>query len=188
MNIYEHCPEIENERFWLRLVAERDCGDLRNVYSDEASVPLFNSDNCSGDDFHYSTDERMIEAIRFWLWSYRQGYFVRWSILDKAAECAVGTIELFRRSSQDSYNGCGILRLDLRSDYEQEADITEILALILLPSFAWFDCGIIVTKAKPIARARVKALTQMGFVPACQPLIGHDGTAYGDYYTLRKPD
>lgn len=186
MNIYEHCPTAEGERFALRLVGQEDCGDLLKVYADPAAVPLFNSDNCNGDDFHYTTEERMMEAIRVWLWSYEHGYFVRWSILDKAAQCAVGTIELCYRVSGDSYNGCGILRLDLRSDYENEADIGEILSVIVPPSFGWLGCGKLITKAKPIARERIKVLTQMGFAAEDEPLIGHDGTAYGDYYILTK--
>ncbi|MBQ8835044.1 MAG: hypothetical protein IJ001_09015 [Oscillospiraceae bacterium] len=49
MNVYETCPEVSNDRFVLRLVRESDCADLLKVYSDEAAVPLFNSDNCNGD-------------------------------------------------------------------------------------------------------------------------------------------
>lgn len=186
MNVYEHCPERSNERFLLRLVSESDREDLLKVYSDPASVPLFNSDNCHGDDFYYQTSERMAQAIEMWLWSYDNGWFVRWSIIDKGAEQAVGTIELFLRPSEDSYDGCGVLRLDLRSDYENEADITDILSLILPPAFGWFGCEAIITKAKPMAEKRIRALTQMGFVSSDEPLIGHDGTAYGDYWILHS--
>lgn len=182
MNVYKNCPEVSNARFLLRPVSERDVDDLLRVYADTASVPLFNSDNCNGDDFHYTTDQRMLEAIRFWLWSYDHGFFVRWSIVDKTADRAVGTIELFRRDAGDSHNGSGVLRLDLRSDYETERDIMEILSLIVPPSFDWFGCGKLITKARPIARERRKALRKLGFVPSKEPLIGHDGTAYGDYW------
>ena len=183
MNVYEHCPEIAGARFVLRLVTEEDCQDLLKVYSDEASVPLFNSDNCNGDDFHYTTMERMLQGIRMWLWSYHHGWFVRWSIVDKAARCTVGTIELFRRDEEG-----GVLRLDLRSDYENAADILEILSMILPPSFDWFGCGQFLTKAKPIAGERLKALRKLGFQPSEKPLIGHDGTVYGDYYSIQERD
>lgn len=182
MNVYENCPRVENGRFCLRRVSEQDCDDLLKVYSDPDAVPLFNGDNCHGDDFHYTTAERMMQAIRFWRWSYEQGDFVRWSIVDKGLNCAIGTVELFPRVSQDSYSGSTILRLDLRSDYEKEADITGILSLVVPPAFRWFGCDRIVTKAKPMARERISALRQAGFVPGNLPLIGHDGTAYGDYW------
>ena len=42
------------------MVKLEDCDDLLEVYSDEAAVPLFNNDNCKGDDFHYKTKERML--------------------------------------------------------------------------------------------------------------------------------
>lgn len=182
MNVYEHCPEMMGERFLLRLATQEDCGDLLKVYSDMAAVPLFNGDNCNGDDFHYPTLERMKQAIDFWLWSYEQGYFVRWSIVDKRADCAVGTIELFHRDSEDSYNGCAVLRLDLRSDYEAEAEIADILCLIIPKAYEWFSADRIITKAKPIASARIQALRKKGFVPSDAPLVGHDGTRYGDYW------
>lgn len=60
MNIYENCPIYENEKYLLRMVKLEDCDDLLEVYSDEAAVPLFNNDNCNGDDFHYKTKERML--------------------------------------------------------------------------------------------------------------------------------
>lgn len=186
MNVYENCPEAANERFLLRLVKPHDCEDLLKVYSDALAVPLFNSDNCNGDDFHYTTPERMLQAIRFWIWSYEHGYFARWSIVDKTTDSTIGTIELFRRESEDCYHDCGVLRLDLRSDYESEKDISEILSLVVPPSFEWFGCDRLITKAKPIARERIKALTDMEFTAAEQPLIGHDGTQHGDYYVKQK--
>lgn len=182
MNVYEHCPEVLGDRFLLRLVEREDCGDLLKVYSDMAAVPLFNSDNCHGDDFCYPTFERMKQAIDFWLWSYEQRFFVRWSIVDREAGCAIGTIELFHRDSEDSYNGCAVLRLDLRSDYEGEAEIADILCLVVPRTYEWFSTDRIITKAKPMACARIEALKQMGFVPSDAPLVGHDGTKYGDYW------
>lgn len=83
MNVYENCPEIQNERFLVRLIDKQDCDDLLKVYSDPKAVPLFNSDNCHGDNFCYRTPERMMQAIEFWIYSYNNGYFVRWSIIDR---------------------------------------------------------------------------------------------------------
>ncbi len=182
MNLYQDCPEVKNERFLLRLAGEQDCEDLLKVYSDGKAVPLFNSDNCNGDDFYYTTLERMRQAMAFWTWSYSNGWFARLSIVDMPAGCAVGTVELCYRDSEDT----GVLRLDLRSDYEKEADISEILALVVEPAYDWIGCSRLITKAKPIAGERIKVLTAFGFTPADAPLIGHDGRAYGDYFERRK--
>lgn len=186
MNIYEHCVTIENDWFYLRLVSENDCDDLLRVYSDPTAATFFNCDNCGGDGFYYTTQERMMQAIQYWLWEYSRGGFVRWSIIDKVKRCVVGTIELFRRSSHDDYDGCGILRLDLRSDYEIETVIFDILLLILPQAFIWFDCQRITTKAKPFAASRITALKKLGFESFPAPLIGHDGTAYKDYFVLSQ--
>ena len=97
MDVYKSCPTFENEHFLLRFVSENDCLDLLKAYSDEKAVPLFNSDNCGGDNFYYTTDERMLEAIRYWFFEYERKGFVRWSIVDKATQQVIGTIEVFYR-------------------------------------------------------------------------------------------
>ncbi len=182
MNIYEICPEVHNERFLLRLATQKDCEDLLKVYSDVKAVPLFNGDNCNGDDFYYSTLERMQQAMSFWIWSYENGWFVRLSIVDLSTECAVGTVELCYRDSEDT----GVLRLDLRSDYENETEILNVLSLVVEPAYNWVGCSRLITKARPIAKERIKALTAFGFTPADAPLLGHDGTEYGDYFERMK--
>ena len=79
-DVYQDCPVFDDGNYCLRLVAEDDAGDLLKVYSDEKAVAFFNSDNCGGDDFHYTSLERMKEAIRYWRWEYERRGFVRWCI------------------------------------------------------------------------------------------------------------
>lgn len=129
----------------------------------EKAVPLFNSDNCHGDTFHYTSLERMEEAIRYWLWEYERKGFVRWSIFDRAIGEAVGTIELFHREAEDYFTECGLLRLDLCSDYEKKECIKEILKPLLSTAFFMFSCEILATKAVPEAQEGAEALTELGF-------------------------
>lgn len=185
-DVYSMCPVIENERYRLRLVSQEDCSDLLRVYSDEKAVPLLNSDNCHGDDFYYTTMERMQRAIDFWLREYGKRYYVRWAIKDKRTDEAIGTVELFRREAKDFFTDCGLLRLDLRSDYEHTNEIREILSLIVPKAFVLFDCSMIATKAVPAAEERICALKLMGFTAREEKLVGHDGTQYGDYYVRMK--
>lgn len=186
MNIYKFCPVLKNDDFVLRFVNDDDLEDLLKVYSDMQAVPLFNSDNCHGDDFHYTSIERMRQALDFWKQSYENGWFVRFAILDKASNEVIGTIEEFHREEKDFFTNCGLLRLDLRSDYEKQAEIKSILSLITEPSFELFGCDKVATKAIPSATERIKALTALGFAVSREPLIGHDGTKYYDYYVLNK--
>lgn len=186
MDIYKECPQLADKTYLLRLVQDTDCADLLDVYADIKSVPFFNSDNCGGDDFRYTTKARMQQAIDFWRSEYGLRYYVRFAVIDLRIGKAVGTIELFNRQAADYFNNCGLLRLDLRSDYETEAEITHILSLILPPSGEWFGCGWFATKAIPAAEHRIAALIKLGFVPSEQVLVGHDGTRYGDYWELRN--
>ena len=186
MNVYVNCPIYQNNKYMLRLVAAEDKTDLLKVYSDKEAVPFFNSDNCHGDDFYYKTESRMEKAIKYWLFEYQRKGFVRWSILDKEADEIIGTIELFHRDSKDYFTNCGLLRLDLRSDYEKSKKITEILSLILEPTFNLFDCDKIATKAIDKAIDRRKSLKEIGFSLSKENLIGHDGTIYESYFILKK--
>lgn len=183
MNPYEKCPVYENENYLLRFIDASDAPDLLLVYSDEKAVPYFNSDNCGGDTFHYTTIKRMQEAIEYWQWEYQRQGFVRWTVIDKNTRRAIGTIELFHRRSDDHFNSCGLLRLDLRSDYEYEKNVSEILALIVPPAFELFDCQTVATKIPPFAHERRRAAEKSGFTRSEEPLIGgHDRKIYTDYY------
>ena len=155
---------IEGENYLVRKLEVRDTSDLLSVYSDEKSVPLFNSDNCNGDDFHYTSLERMQHAVEFWLWSYTNKYFVRFSIIDKRIQKVIRTIELFHRDSKDYFNRCGLLRLDLKSDYDL------------------FDCDMVATKIPTFAGERKAAAVQNGFFATDKALVGgDDGKVYTNY-------
>lgn len=186
MNPYEKCPVFENENYLLRFVEADDAPDLLLVYSDEKAVKLFNSDNCV-DNFHYTSLERMQKAIEFWQLEYQKKYYVRWTIFDKNVHHAIGTVELFNRKADDYFNDCGLLRMDLRSDYEQTDKISELLSLILVPAFDLFECQMIATKVPAFAVERKIAVEKSGFVLSGEKLTGgHDQKSYTDYYVLQK--
>ena len=184
-DVYKKCPQFENDKYLLRYVTVDDCSDLLKVYSDKKAVLFFNSDNCGGDDFYYTTEKRMQEAIEYWFWEYGRKGFVRWAVIDKQNNEAIGTIELFHRKANDYFTNCGLLRLDLRSDYETQVEIEKILSLIIPHTYDLFHCDKIATKAIPDASERIKALENLSFIPSNEKLIGHDGTEYDFYYVLK---
>lgn len=185
-DVYSDCPSYENEGFLLRMVSKKDAGDLLKVYSDTRAVPFFNSDNCAGDDFHYTTLQRMEQAINYWLWEYDRKGFVRWAIILKRSNKAVGTIELFHRDAEDYFTNCGLLRMDLRSDYETTDDIVAILKPLIGTAYELFECDKLATKAITSATERITALKQLGFEQSNEKLIGHDGTEYESYFVRRQ--
>ncbi|WP_333650612.1 GNAT family N-acetyltransferase [Lacrimispora sp.] len=187
IHVYEKCPVLENSHFLLRLVEESDAKDLLEVYSDKNALPFFNSDNCNGDNFYYPTEERMLEAIKFWLWEYSNKVYVRFSIIDKTSNKAVGTIELFNRKSTDYFNNCGLLRLDVGSELEKCTSLCEILSIILEPAYQLFGCSMIATKAAIYAVERARALEEMGFQKVKEHLAGKYDT-YRDYWIIRNSD
>lgn len=64
-DVYKECPKYKNKLITLIKTSEDDLEELLKCYSDEKAVPLFNSDNCHGDNFNYETIEKMRQAIDF---------------------------------------------------------------------------------------------------------------------------
>ena len=182
MNIYESCPTLENEKFIIRLFQDSDCDDLLKVYSDKNALPFFNSDNCDGDNFYYSSKEKMTEAIDFWRMSYENGWFARLSIIDKTICIVIGTVELCVRVSEDAFHNMGILRVDIRSDYEQEDVLYDIFELVTARIEELLGCKGVLTKAPLYAVERIKAIQKAGFTKSEHLLIGKNGYAYDGYW------
>ena len=185
MNIYETCPVLENDRFLLRSVKDEDCDDLLEVYSDKNALPFFNSDNCDGDNFYYATKERMTETLGFWKLSYENGWFARLSIVDKTISKVIGTIELCLRVSEDEFDRMGILRVDVRSDYEKEEALYSVITLIAPHLSEMLGCKGIITKAPIYAVERIEALQKAGFSKSEHFLIGKTGYAYDGYWVMK---
>lgn len=107
--------------------------------------------------------------------------------MDKTLSKVIGTIELFNRTSEDKFNGMGVLRLDLKSEYEKEDIIKTILKLIIPSAYKLFDFEEIITKVPNYAIDRLSAVSDIGFKKSDNLLVGrHDGYAYKDYWTIHK--
>ena len=185
IDIYVACPTLENDDFHLSIVSQANCSDLLKVYSDPLAIPFFNVDNCNGDDFHYTTIERMKDAIDFWIYSYNYRWFVRWAIIDKNTDEAIGTVECFHRESADDFNGVGLIRVDLRHDYENENCVSSIFKLIIHPFYRYFNCSKIITKGFDDSSGRTEALLKLGFIKSDIPLIGNN-LEYYNYWAIQK--
>ena len=187
VNVYERCPRIENDRYLLRFVEKNDDADLLKVYSDKNALPFFNSDNCDGDNFYYPTKEKMQNAIEFWIKSYETRWFVRWVIVDKTTSGVIGSVEMFYRTADDDFNDVGLLRLDVRSDYEKYEVILEILRLFVPDAYKLFDCNEIITKVPIYAVERMEAVQRYGFSKSEFLLIGtNDHYAYNGYWIIKN--
>ncbi|MBR2719325.1 MAG: GNAT family N-acetyltransferase [Clostridia bacterium] len=180
MGVYDVCPVLKSRNFTLRLVEREDAPGLLRVYSDEETVRLCNSDNCHYGTFRLDSLEDTLKCIDAWRHEYGLGYFVRWSILK--GDDPIGTVELFHREAADAFNHHGLLRLDLRSDWETLPVLTELLELLHRHAYELFDCAILATKAPAFATVRRAALKACGYMLSASKLIGHDGTEYGDYW------
>jgi len=78
----------------------------------------------------------------------------------------------------------GILRVDVRSDYEQEAALYDIFALITPKIKEMLGCKGVLTKAPIYAVERIQAIQKVGFTKSEHLLIGKTGYAYDGYWTI----
>ncbi len=176
-DIYKECPMFKKKLITLRQTSIEDAEGLLKCYSDEKAVPFFNSDNCNGDNFYYTTIARMKQAIDFWNFSYRNKYFVRWTVIMNDTNEKVGTIEMFHRIADDEFNHYGILRIDLQSDYETQPVIDDILEIANENFYKLFDVEAILTKAIPDATERIASLARKGYQQINKKVM-----IYDDYF------
>lgn len=172
--VYETCPVIENDLITLRQTTFKDAQELFKCYSDINAAPLFNSDNCNGDTFFYSTIEQLLKTMELWDYSYKNRHFVRWTIIINNTNEIIGTIEMFQRRADDEFNHYGILRIDLQSKFENMKVISSILELVNQQFYKLFDVRSILTKAVPIASERIMSLKEKGYIPLGKKLIKYD--------------
>lgn len=129
----------------------------------------------------------MAKAIEFWLSSYSSKWFVRWTIFYKRIQKAIGTIELFHRTAEDDFNDVGVLRVDIKSEFEAADTISEIMSMIVSEAFDLFDCEEIITKVPIYAVERIEAVKKIGFEKTDRLLVGTmDGYAYKDYWAIKR--
>ena len=129
----------------------------------------------------------MSAAVDFWLRSYETKWFVRWSVTDKTCAKVIGTIEMFHRKAEDDFNDVGVLRIDLKSDYERSEVLQELFALFIPPAYELFDCTEIITKIPNYAVERADAAENIGFEKSDIFLIGtNDNYAYNGYWTIKS--
>lgn len=181
-DVYEKCPVLREGAVTLRRTEAGDAGELLNCYSDREAVPFFNSDNCGGDDFYYPTLRRMEQAVAFWDFSYRQKFFIRWTVIENASRKPIGTVEMFKRPEDDEFRNYGLLRIDLRSAYERREYLGAILKIADRSFYRLFGVGKILTKAVPEARERLRALEDAGFRPLGRKFLKYD------HYYIREED
>lgn len=171
-NIYDVCLVLENDVIKMMQTTLADAEALLLCYGDQKAVPFFNADNCDGDTFYYPTLEKMTQAIKFWCDSYRWKYFVRWTVTLKETSEKIGTIEMFNRGNAKGLGSHGVLRIDLRSQYETKKVIENILEIANEKFYDAFGVDCIVTKAIPTAAERIRALESTRYEPVDSKTFG----------------
>lgn len=153
--IYEECPIYETNSFILRLVSIEDAQGLMACYSDKRAVAKMNVDYCTSD-FYCTTLEQMEDCIAFWLKEYKEQRYVRFAVIPKISNRAVGTVEVFGGEF-------GILRIDISTAYDKEDSIEELLRLAVLRLIRDFQIKSLKIKAANTPE-RIPLLKKYGFV------------------------
>lgn len=168
MNIYKDCPTVSKDNLTFRLLEQSDSESLFECYHDKNAVELMNDDNCDFGFFSESLD-KMAETVWYWIDFYKKQFFVRFALVDNNTNKAVGTVEGFNAE-------IGVLRIDIKPEYEREDCISEILSFAEENFYEYFGNEYLVTKAIPKAEQRISALQSHGW-----EFVG-DYKGYPNYY------
>lgn len=161
----EAMTPIKSALYWKQSTLRFDSfkWTMPKICSDPWAQEIFDSTTCTSD-FRYQTVDEMRECIEFFLLNYRNRGFIRFSIVNKSSEQAIGTMEMFCATGQlAGCEGWGVLRMDLPTPYEKEEWIRELLALSNEAYYPLMDVKRVVTKAIPPAAERIAALRAAGF-------------------------
>ncbi len=178
VNPFDECPVYETEHFIFSHVHEKDAEDLLVCYCDPVTLSHMNNDNCNGE-FRCASIDVMKNAIRLWRMEYERRTFLRWSVISKENGKAIGTIEIAPLPWGKWFFGeetpIGILRVDLLSSYEQEANYAEIIRLMASKLANDFEVNQVIMKAPPDEPCKVSALVANRFQP-------DQGFSFDHYY------
>lgn len=185
--VYDFCPKLDSEHFKYQYVTSFDVDGMVRLYSDEKTVKLCNFDNINENCFEFYDKAAVIRLVRFWQNHFRTREFLRYTVIDIKSDEPVGSLEMFRRMTDDEYLYCCMLRIDLLSKYEHANYIEEILSTIMEPMLLVFDCYKMATKILPRSKARKLAIERLDFDMTPKKLIGIDGEEYDNYYMYTQP-
>ena len=146
------CPEYNSEHFFIRKMKM------------EEAAKYFNGD-CCNDDFYYTDYEKFLNCMEFWESRYEIHDFVRFSVVEKETGTVIGMVEVCpsqKYSVDDQW--MGILRIDLRSQYEAFYD--EVLQVMIEHLYDDFGVSALLTKAQEEAKERRGVLKKYHFVSA----------------------
>ena len=103
-----------------------------------------------------------MKQIEFWLMEYASQAYIRFAVIDKLTNKAIGTIEMFGMVGAYKTE-IGLLRIDLASPYENVVILREIIIMCIKNFYDIFEVATIATKAMPKAIERIKVLIEVGF-------------------------
>jgi len=170
---YAKCPEFDTEHFHLRQVREEDAEALLHAFYGDLSEWMFYGTDMSRSIFagRYATLDEMRKCIRSWLEEYKNRYYIRFTVIDKETNKAVGTIEVFDNIHSEKkwkiefvLHGF-VLHIDLALPYETKEYIAELLDLANREFFRLFGFSYLLIRAVPEAKERIAALLADGYEP-----------------------
>ena len=117
--------------------------------------------------------------MEYWLSRYEAQDFVRWSIQDKEKKSLIGTVELCP-SLKYAVDGkmMGILRIDLKSEYEKQAVLEELVDILMVHIYEDFQVASVIMKIQKDAKERQKLIKKYQFVSAKEEC----NIGFSDYY------
>jgi len=184
-NPFDLCPEYETDQLLFTKVKSEDALELLEVYSDKTTIIHMNNDNC-GDVWQCHSIDVMNKGISSWNQAYEDMHFIRWTVRLKINRRVIGTIELAPAPSDRRffYKECstGILRVDLKSEYETKEIFSEIYRMTNTEMIEIFGIEKIITKCQKDESERLIGLNNSLY----KRLPNYEIIKYPNYYISYK--
>jgi hypothetical protein len=110
---------------------------------------------------NHPTVEEMRKCIRSWLDEYKNKFYIRLSVIDKATGKPIGTVEVF--DNLDRAKRGTAFHMDLSAAYETQACIADLLVLADRELIRLFGFKYLIVHAVPNAVERIEALHSAGY-------------------------
>lgn len=142
MYLYKDSPILQDDKYFLLFNNATDVNDFIMAFNKAKNEFPLEDD----DDNHYLAVvfKRMEFALNSWEQAHQNGWYFRWTIVDKSIGDTVGIIEEIKRADSDESNKCIWLKIDFEKKYEKYYEnideISHLLSLIVKQTFKFFIC------------------------------------------------
>lgn len=157
-----YCPRLKNNRIRIRQLRLDDADKLLSCYQQQGKAPTYFNLDFSNETIPCQNKEQVKNLLKFYLSQSKSKKSVYWTVIDLFNNNSIGVISITPLEKNEDYKNVGLLRMDIKSEYETKEIISAILNMTE-QLYELFDLNTIISKAWLTSRHRINAMLENGF-------------------------